>query len=253
MLFGTSGVSRERRDELAAFQKQAGVRFKSIELLNRALTHRSRTNEDPSRNENNERLEFLGDAVLGMVTASYLYRMLPDRAEGELARVKSFVVSEDTLSELALGLGIDKALLIGKGEEQSGGRTKKAILADAMEAIIGACYLDQGIDRAASFVLKVLSPEIEKVLENKHRKDYKTIVQEYVQKQHRSYPKYTVVRRSGPDHDRVFWISCIIENTEYGPAEGKNKKEAEQKAAALAYEAILASGGPEAALLKQLG
>ena len=253
MLFGTSGLSRDRRDQLTAFQKNLGVRFKSIELLNRALTHRSRTNEDPSRNENNERLEFLGDAVLGMVAASYLYRDLPDRAEGELARIKSFVVSEETLSELALDLGVDQALLIGKGEEQSGGRSKKAILADAMEALIAACYLDQGFDRAAAFILKLLIPEVDKVLANRHRKDYKTIVQEYVQKQYRSYPKYTVVRRSGPDHDRVFWIACVIEDQEYGPAAGKNKKEAEQKAASLAYEAILASDGPEADLLRELG
>jgi len=253
VLFGTSGLSRERRDELAAFQKKAGLRFKSLELLNRALTHRSRTNEESFRNENNERLEFLGDAVLGMVAASYLYKKLPDRAEGELARVKSFVVSEDTLSELALALGIDRALLIGKGEEQSGGRGKKAILADAMEAVIGAYYLDQGFDKVAAFILKILSPEVTKVLENRHRKDYKTIIQEFVQKQHRSYPKYSVIRRSGPDHDRTFWISCIIEEKEYGPAEGKNKKEAEQKAAALAYEAVLAAGGPEAELLKGLG
>jgi len=253
VLFGTSGLSRERRDQLAAFQKKIGVRFKSVELLSRALTHRSRTNEDPSRNENNERLEFLGDAVLGMVAASYLFRKLPERAEGELARIKSFIVSEDTLSEVALDLGVDRALLIGKGEEQSGGRTKKAILADAMEAVFGACYLDQGFDKACSFILKLLAPEVDKVLANRHRKDYKTIVQEFVQKQYRSYPKYTVVRRSGPDHDRTFWIACVIEDREYGPAEGKNKKEAEQKAASLAYEAIAAAGGPDAQLLRELG
>ena len=253
MLFGTSAISRERREELVAFQKKIGFRFKSVDLLNRALTHRSRTNEELSRSENNERLEFLGDAVLGMVAASYLYRKLPDRAEGELARIKSFVVSEETLSEISLSLGVDKALLIGKGEEQSGGRGKKAILADAMEAIIGACYLDQGFEKASVFILKLLAPEVKKVLENRHHKDYKTIVQEFAQKQYRSYPKYSVVRRSGPDHDRTFWISCMIENTEFGPAEGKNKKEAEQKAAALAYEAILAAGGPEAEFMKELG
>lgn len=224
-----------------------------MELLNRALTHRSRTNEDPSRNENNERLEFLGDAVLGMVAASFLYKKFPDRAEGEMARIKSFIVSEDTLSDLALNLGVDRALLIGKGEEQSGGRTKKAILADAMEAVIGAYYLDQGFDKVCPFILKLLSPEVDKVLSNRHKKDYKTIVQEFVQKQYKSYPKYIVVRRSGPDHDRTFWIACVIEDKEYGPAEGKNKKEAEQKAASLAYESILAAGGADAKLLKELG
>jgi ribonuclease-3 len=121
-----------------------------------------------------------------------------------------------------------------------------------VEAIIGACYLDAGYEGAARFVLRLVEPEINKVLENRHRKDYKTLLQEYLQKFHRSYPVYRLVRKSGPDHDRTFWISCVIGDREHGPAEGKNKKEAEQAAARLAYEGILAGGGIEAARMAQI-
>ena len=174
------------------------------------------------------------------------------KPEGELARIKSYIVSEEVLSELAKALGVDRAILLGKGEEQSGGRAKKAILADAMEAIIGAYYLDEGFEAANRFVLRMLEPEIQKVLENRHHKDYKTILQEYMQKYRRSYPQYKLVRRSGPDHDRTFWISCFLGETEHGPVAGKNKKEAEQNAAKAAYDAIIDAGGLEAARLLQV-
>ena len=245
-------LSRERKSELAAFQKAASLKFKSIELLNLALTHRSCGNEDPVRSLNNERLEFLGDAVLGMAAASRLYALLSSKPEGELARIKSYIVSEEVLSCIAKELGIDRSILLGKGEEQSGGRAKRAILADAMEAVIGAYYLDEGFEASNRFVLRLLEPEIQKVLENRHHKDYKTILQEYVQKYRRSYPAYKLVRRSGPDHDRTFWVSCSIGDVEHGPVSGKNKKEAEQNAAKAAYDAILEAGGIEAARLLQV-
>jgi ribonuclease-3 len=237
---------------LAAFQKKADIRFRGLELLNLSFTHRSCGNEDPYRSQNNERLEFLGDAVLGLVTATCLYEMLGERSEGELARVKSYVVSEEVLSELAKGLGLDEYILLGKGEEQSGGRAKKAILADAMEALIGAYYLDSGFDVAFRFVRSLIEPEIGKVLQNRHHKDYKTILQEYAQKYYKSYPLYRLVKRIGPDHDRTFWVSCGVAGVEYGSQAGKNKKEAEQSAAKAAYDAIMAAGGLEAARLLQI-
>jgi ribonuclease III len=253
MFFSAKGsLPRERRSELAAFQKAGELKFKSPDLLNLALTHRSCANEDPARSHNNERLEFLGDAVLGVVAASCLYRLLPDRSEGELARVKSFIVSEEVLSEIARALGVDRYLLLGKGEEQSGGRNKKAILADAMEAVFGAVYLDAGFEAASRFVLRLIEPEAQKVLENRHRKDYKTILQEYVQKYFKSYPVYRLVKRSGPDHDRTFWVTCAVGEREYGPVSGKNKKEAEQSSAKAAYDAIVGGGGVEAARLLQI-
>ncbi|ADN02012.1 hypothetical protein STHERM_c10670 [Spirochaeta thermophila DSM 6192] len=187
----------------------------------------------------NERLEFLGDAVLGLAVADYLYRTFPEKQEGELARIKSFVVSEDTLYEIARRIKVDNFILISKGEEYAGGRTKKALLADAMEAIIGAYFLDAGFEAARDFVLRLVVPEIEKVVENRHKKDYKTLLQEYVQKNFKTYPRYRVVEKLGPEHNRTFRIEVQIRDKKYGPGEGKNKKEAEQSAASIAYRAIV--------------
>ncbi len=231
-------VSSERKKELQLFEKHAKIRFRNIEFLNLAFCHRSFANESSENIENNEKLEFLGDSVLGLVVSDHLFRILPDKVEGDLARVKSYVVSEDSLEGIAKLLKVDNYILIGKGEEYSGGRSKKALLADALEAIIGAYYLDSGFKSAKEFILTYLIPEINKVLENKHKKDYKTLLQEYVQKKYKSYPKYNLVKKTGPDHNRIFWIEVVVKGKSYGPAEGKNKKEAEQNAAAIAFKAI---------------
>lgn len=234
-----ASLDGERRRELSLFQKQAFLHFKHLEMLNLALTHRSFANEQEHRVENNEKLEFLGDSVLGMVVSDYLFTRLPDKAEGDLARIKSFVVSEESLSRIARDIRVDNYILIGRGEEYSGGRTKKAILADAMEAVIGAHYLDMGIKESRKFILRYLIPEIERVLENRHKKDYKTLLQEYVQKKHKTYPRYRMVQKTGPDHDRTFWVEVTVNQKNYGPGSGKNKKEAEQDAAGLAYKALM--------------
>ncbi|PKL09458.1 MAG: ribonuclease III [Spirochaetae bacterium HGW-Spirochaetae-7] len=239
-------MSRDRLEALGAFQRLLRFKFKDQSLLNRALTHRSYVNEDPRSTGNNERLEFLGDAVLGLVTAARLFTMLGDRSEGDLATVKSFVVSENTLSELAAGLGMDALLLVGKGEERSGGRNKKAILADSLEAVFGAAYIDSGFSKAEGLVLSLINPEIDKVMTDRHHKDYKTLLQEYAQKWHRCYPAYELDSKTGPDHDRTYWIRCCLLDADYGPASGKTKKDAEQAAAAIAYDAIIATGGLEA-------
>jgi ribonuclease-3 len=230
-----TSLQLERKKELQLFERHAGIRFKELAALNQAFTHRSYANELSETAPNNERLEFLGDSVLGMVVSEYLYQTLPDQPEGELARIKSFVVSEASLSEISKKLRVDNFILIGKGEEYSGGRSKKAILADALEAIIGAYFLDSGFMPARKFVHDILIPEINKVLENRHAKDYKTLLQELVQKRMRTYPRYKVVQRSGPDHDRTFTIDVLISDKAYGPGKGKNKKEAEQDAARIAY------------------
>jgi ribonuclease III len=231
-------LSPERKRELQLFQRHTGIRFRELEFLNQAFTHRSFANEASETGENNERLEFLGDSVLGLVVSEYLYEDLPDQPEGELARVKSFVVSEASLSEIARGLRVDNFILIGKGEEYSGGRSKKAILADCLEAIIGAYYLDSGFEAVERFVHQMLIPEINKVLENRHAKDYKTLLQEYVQKRMKTYPKYRVVQKTGPDHDKTFWIEVHIGDRSFGAGKGKNKKEAEQEAARIAFEGM---------------
>jgi ribonuclease III len=237
-LWNTSGgnpVDGKRKKELHLFESSAGLKFRRLELLNQAFSHRSYANEQNDLVDNNERLEFLGDSVLGLVVAEYLYRKLMDRPEGDLARIKSFVVSEDSLAEVARSIQVDKYVLVGKGEEYSGGRSKKAILADALEAIIGAYFIDSGFKPVRKFVIAHLAPQIDSVLEDRHRKDYKTLLQEYSQKSFKTYPRYSVQKKTGPDHDKTFWMMVEVGGTSYGPGRGKNKKEAEQAAAEQAY------------------
>jgi len=231
-----------RKKVLAAFLKTTGIRFKSLELLNLSFMHRSVSNESGHK-LNNERLEFLGDAILGAVAANLLYRISDDKAEGELARIKSVVVSEDVLSAVALELQIDNLLILGRGEELSGGRNKKAILADALEALIGAIYLDSGYKNAFAFVSRFISAEINRVLENRHSQDYKSLLQEFCQKRFKKYPSYHVVKRTGPEHSRLFWVEVEINGEIYGPSSGRNKKSAEREAAKLAYEGLVKGVG----------
>ena len=226
-----------RKKVLAAFLKTSRVKFKNLGLLNLSFMHRSSSNESANK-ENNERLEFLGDAILGAAAATLLYQNLGNRPEGDLAKIKSVVVSEDVLSAVALELQIDRLLILGRGEELSGGRTKKAILADALEALIGAIYLDSGYENAFSFVSRFISPEIDRVLENRHYRDYKSLLQEFCQQQYKKYPNYQLVKRSGPDHSRIFWVEVNVNDYIYGPAAGKSKKSAEQEAAKIAWEAL---------------
>lgn len=238
-------ISSERKKELQLFEKHAGIKFRAPELLNLAFSHRSYANENQNEVGNNEKLEFLGDSVLGLVVAEYLFQTLTDKAEGDLAKIKSFVVSEDSLAAIARTLKVDNFILIGKGEEYSGGRTKKALLADAMEAIIGAFFLDSGFKTSKRFILQYLVPEINKVLENKHKKDYKTLLQEFVQKKFKTYPKYVLVKKTGPDHSKTFWMDVKINDKSFGPGQGKNKKAAEQQAARVAFEKLAGSDAKE--------
>ena len=230
-------LTADRKKILAAFLKTAGIRFKSLELLNLSFMHRSVANES-NQKISNERLEFLGDAILGAVSADLLYRKLGNKPEGELARIKAVVVSEDILSGVALELQIDNLLILGRGEELSGGRTKKALLADALEALIGAIYLDSGYKKAFSFVSRFISVEIERVLENRHFQDYKSLLQELCQRLFKRYPNYRLIMSSGPEHERIFSVEVNVNNRVFGPALGRNKKSAEQEAAKLAYEEL---------------
>ncbi|GHV84679.1 ribonuclease 3 [Spirochaetia bacterium] len=209
--------------------------------MNLSLTHRSVTNETsqlPRDRLNNERLEFLGDAILGAVTAAALYERFPGKNEGELAKIKSVVVSEEILSGLALELALDTLIVLGKGEEQTGGRAKKAILADALEALIGALYLDSGFKAAADFTAPRINAEIDRVLENRVTQDYKSLLQELSQRLFKTYPVYKLVKRTGPEHERLFWMEVTVNGKSYGPATGRNKKTAEQEAARLALKGM---------------
>ena len=149
------------------------------------------------------------------------------------------MVSETSLEAIAKSLKVDNFILIGRGEEFSGGRSKRAILADCMEAIIGAYYLDSGFKPTRKLILEHVVPEIQKVLEDRHQKDYKTLLQEFVQKKYKSYPRYTLEKKTGPDHNRTFWVQVKIEGKAYGPGKGKNKKQAEQEAAGIAYSSMI--------------
>ena len=232
-------LEKQRKQELLTFQKNAVCKFKNISLLDIAFHHRSFSNEHSDFPINNERLEFLGDSVLGMIVAAELYIAHPEKPEGDLAKIKAAVVSEDSLFPIALNLNIDKYLMLGHGEEVSGGRKKKALLADALEALIGALYLDSGFKVVQRFVLKIIEPQMQLVEQNKHRyRDYKSLLQEYVQKKYRIIPKYLLVETHGPDHDRVFQVKVVIKDKEYEPALGKSKKEAEQAAAEIAWKAL---------------
>ncbi|WP_407428905.1 ribonuclease III [Treponema sp.] len=241
MLLSKKNLSSQRIKELTSFCKNISIKFSNLNLLELAFTHRSVSNESSGKKHvNNERLEFLGDSVLGMATAAYLYEHLRDNPEGDLAKIKSNVVSEQSLAPIALRIGIDKMLVLGKGEELSGGRHKRAILADAVEAVIGAYYLDSGYNSAEKLVLDFMIPEIEKVLTNKGTKDFKTLLQEAHQKKYKTCPVYELVKETGPDHERVFWVSVHLKNAVYGPECGKSKKEAEQNVAEKAWKELYA-------------
>lgn len=237
---GKKDISKERRQELETFCRNLGLKFRHIGLLDLAFHHRSFSNESKSfLHLNNERLEFLGDSVLGLAVASFLYEDMKENAEGDLAKIKAAVVSEACLAPIAKEvMHIDRYLVMGKGEEMSGGREKKAILADAVEAVIGAVYLDSGYEAAEKLVLELIVPEIRKTQKNRGQKDYKSLLQEYLQKKAQVCPKYELIRTTGPDHDRTFEVSVHLKNVTYGPAEGKSKKEAEQNAARMALEIL---------------
>ena len=230
-------LDTERKKKLAAFQKAAGLKFKNIDILNLSFMHRSVSNEAGSK-FNNERLEFLGDSILGAVCVTVLYKNYPEKNEGELAKIKAVVVSEEILSRLAVDLQVDKMLLLGKGEDLSGGRTKKTILADALEALIGAIYLDSGYKAAYDFVSGFLTPKINDVTGENLHKDYKSLLQEYCQQTFRCYPEYHLVKKTGPEHERTFWIEVTINENVYGSGTGRNKKTAEREAARVAYERL---------------
>lgn len=220
------------------FEKIASIHFEDITLLDTAFCHSSYANENKHLNiSDNERLEFLGDSVLNLCVSDYLYRSF-ECDEGEYTRIRSFVVSEDALAEIAKNLTVDNYIKIGKGEEFTGGRDKKAILADCMEAIFAACYLDQGLDAARRFILRLVVPAIHKVLENKHKKDYKTLLQEFVQKKYKTIPIYEFVKSDGPDHDQRFYFTVSFSKEKFGPMEGHSKKDAEQNVARFAWESL---------------
>lgn len=218
--------------DLKSLEERVGYTFKDKTLLKNALIHRSFGNENwKYKNINNERLELLGDAVLDLVVAEYLYKVFANSTEGELAKIKSMAVSEPVLARVSKGLGLGEYLLLSKGEELTGGRDRNSILGDLFEAILGAVYLDSDFNQVKSIALKHMKIWIDNVDENDEILDYKTILQEYTQKEKKIVPTYEVVGESGPDHMKTFEIVVKIGTDTYGKGIGKNKKLAEQAAA----------------------
>lgn len=214
-----------------------GYRFQNPVLFRKALTHSSYANEQRARHlQNNERLEFLGDSVLGFVTADYLYNHFPELPEGELTKLRAAVVCEQALYEVAKELGIDKEICLGHGEETSGGRRRPSILADAVEALLGAIYLDGGIEPARAFVLSFIPQAAERARQGRMFKDYKTALQEIVQKNRQETLEYRLAGSSGPDHDKTFTMQLLLNSNVFAEGKGHSKKEAEQMAAKQALE-----------------
>jgi ribonuclease III len=221
---------------VTSFEERLGHRFRRPELLELALTHRSYAHEQ-GLDGNYERLEFLGDAVLGAMTAEWLFAADPGRAEGELSRLKSVLVSEDSLAAFAADLGIGEALRLGVGEERSGGRGKRSLLADALEAILGALWLDGGADAVRPLVGRLLAQTMTD-RERLRRADTKTRLQELLQGRGWELPLYRVAAEEGPDHRKRFVVECQVRGEVVGRGEGRSKKAAEQRAAARALERL---------------
>jgi ribonuclease III len=233
-----AGVSGPRglvvsSDRLDALEASIGVRFDDRTILLRSLAHRSWCAEN-GEVESNERLEFLGDSVLGLVVTHYVFEHFPTLPEGQLSEVRAGVVNARALAELAMELDIGPYLLLGKGEDAAGGRAKQSILADAFEAVIAAVYLDQGFAVARDLVLRCLSERIADAAAGPGGGDYKTRLQEAVAARLLGRPRY-VVRDEGPDHAKQFFATVYVNDVRYGEGEGRSKKQAEQSAAWVAW------------------
>ncbi|HNY94351.1 MAG TPA: ribonuclease III [Flexilinea sp.] len=221
-----------KEDELPEkFAQRIGLKFNDPMLLCRALTHRSFLNEHPDAIEDNERLEFLGDAILDFIVGAWLYNELPEMPEGELTKYRAALVHTEQLAEFAKQIGLGQALRLGKGELQAGGKTKPALLCDAFEALIGALYLDQGIDAVQNFILPMISESFEDIVSNHKGEDPKSRLQEIIQAENLPIPQYVVVNELGPDHSKIYEIEVMVGDKTLGKGSGSSKQSATKKAA----------------------
>ncbi len=223
-----------------------GYSFKNRQILMNALTHRSFFHENPDKAQDyNERLEFLGDSVLGFVIVEYLYLSDSSLTESIMAKAKSYLVKESVLSEIAASLSLGKYLRLGKGEESTGGRTKRSLLADAVEAVLGAVYLDGGYEDARRLILGLFQDKIGSVLKSGKFHDFKTELQEKTQFLFNSIPEYRMIKQEGEEHSKIFTVDVHIAGTKFGTGFGKSKKEAETNAAQEALRELQAQTGKE--------
>ena len=221
---------------MTTLEEKLGYTFQNPDLLDNALTHSSRANESRGKLQSNERLEFLGDSILGMVVADHLFRNHPDLPEGDLTRTRAALVCEDSLVEVARELGLGEYLRLGKGESSGGGRERPSIQADAVEAVLAAIYLDGGIGSARKFIQKfILTREVAGLTKPR---DHKTALQELVQRESGQVLQYRLVGEEGPDHNKRFFVEVDLNGKSVGSGSGRSKKEAEQMAAAAAIETL---------------
>ena len=225
-------MTEERRAELVRLSEQIGVPFHRLSLLDEALTHSSYTNESKNCMPHNERLEFLGDAVLELASSTYLYERFPDCSEGELTKMRASLVQSETLARLARGLELGSHLLLGRGELLGGGADRQNNLENAFEAVIGAVYLDGGWETARDYVARQFATEVLSVKRSYVSRDYKTTLQEHIQQKRHESISYELIGESGPDHDKRFTTRVLIGGESMGEGTGRSKKEAEQQAAA---------------------
>lgn len=226
-----------KETNLDRLEKTIGVEFENKNLLRRAVTHKSYPNENHKIDiKDNERLEFLGDSVLGLAISTYLFNNYEKAPEGKLAKVRAILVSSDMLAKKAKSLNLSDHLLLGHGEELTGGRDRDSILADSLEAILGAIYLEKNFSRVKNFIINVFHDEIINVWSGNYEKDYKTILQEKIQKNCDKRPEYFVVAEEGPDHNKSFVVEVRLESEILGDGRGSSKKTAEQQAAQSALE-----------------
>lgn len=218
-------------------EEAIGYQFKNINLLQNALTHSSYANERWHNGLlSNERLEFLGDSILGMAVAQFLYVTFPDRLEGDLTRMRADMVCEKSLAQVAKQLNLGQHLRLGHGEEQNGGRNRDSILADAVESVIAACFMDGGMAAADRFIRRFIVCNVPS--DKPHNADYKTMLQELVQQKRNQILSYTLTGESGPDHDKEFAVEVSLNGKVVGKGTGSSKKRAEQAAAQAAYEKL---------------
>jgi ribonuclease-3 len=225
------------QSKLTAFIAQIGVEISDLELLKEALTHRSYAHEvKPLQIKHNERLEFLGDAVLELIITEYLYTKYPERAEGELTSFRAALVRKESLAETAIEMNYGEFLYMSKGEEHTGGRKRAYILANAYEAVLGAIYLNKGLETCQTFVLKHLAPKLDKIVSERLDIDPKSKLQEIVQELVKVTPHYELASANGPDHNKQFQMALFIGDKQVAVGEGRSKQEAEQNAAQHALE-----------------
>lgn len=234
-----SSIDTKRLKQLNEFENIIGYSFKNINILNNALTHSSYIGSKSDFLEHNERLEFIGDSILDMIISLYLYSKCKDSPEGSLTRFRAGIVCEQSLYNASSRMKLGQYLLLGKGEENTGGRKRVSILADAFEAIIAAIYLDGGIKKAKIFILSNLDDIINDAIEHKIFSDYKSFLQEHIQKNNSGKLSYKLLKEKGPDHDKVFEVALYLDNEIIGRGAGHSKKDAQQAAA---KDAIISMG-----------